>query len=196
MGDEEDITTLEGLLDRIDSENEDCDSITVERVVQAAGQRSFGPMLLVPGLIALSPLSGIPGMPTMVGMMVVLISGQLLIGRSQFWLPQFVLRRSLSRPRFEKAMKALRKVAGFVDRLLKPRLSFLVEGPATYVIAALSLLLAIAAPLLELLPFVITGVGAVLTCFGFGLLARDGALALLAFGFCIATGVIAGMAAS
>lgn len=198
MGEQEEIKTLEGLLDRIAQENRGRERVTIESAVKAAGSRSFGPLLLVPGLIAFSPLSGIPGVPTMVGVMVFLISGQLLIGRAAFWFPQFVLRRSVSKRRFKQAMKMLRKVARFMDRLLKPRLCFLVEGVATYFIAAVSLAMALVAPLLELLPFVISGVGAVLTCFGFGLLARDGVLVLVALTLIavITVAIIGGFAAT
>jgi hypothetical protein len=53
-------------------------------MLKTVGQRSFGSLLLLPGLMALSPLSGLPGMPTLFGVMVLLITGQLLIGRNEF----------------------------------------------------------------------------------------------------------------
>ena len=195
MSEEDTIMTLEGLLDEISEENEGRDPVNIGQVFDVAGERSFGPMLLVPGLIALSPLSGIPGIPTIVGLMVLLITSQILLRRSEIWLPQFVLKRSASRSRFDKALKLLRKVARFVDRLVKPRMVYFAEGPANYVVAALCLLLSIAAPLLEFLPFLITGVGAALTAFGLSLLSKDGLLALLALGFCIATAITAGVMA-
>lgn len=192
MSEEQEITTLEGLLEEISNGNKESERISIEAVVNAAGQRSFGPMLLIPGLIALSPLSGIPGVPTMVGLMVVLITGQLFLPGSGFWLPQFVLRRSISRERFEKALKPLCKVARFIDRLLKPRLCFLTQGAGMYVIAGLCLLLSLAAPFLELVPFVISGIGGAVTCFGLALIAHDGVLAALAFAFCIGIAAVVG----
>lgn len=184
------IHDLESLLEAIESGAGGSDNITIDAVMKATGKRSFGPMLLVPGLIALSPLSGIPGMPTIVGIMTLLIAGQLLIGRSEFWLPQFILRRSISRPRFQTAVGALRKVARFIDRLIKPRLTVLTSGAATYTIAGLCVVLASIAPLLELLPFVITGVGAALTALGLALISHDGLLALLALGFLAIAGTV------
>jgi hypothetical protein len=195
VGDQEKMKTLEGLMDAIIDANEGCDRISIGQAFGVVGQRSFGPVLLVPGLIALSPLSGIPGMPTLVGLMVLLVTSQLLMGRSDIWLPQFILRRSASRKRFDKAMGVMRKVARFVDKLIKPRLCFLTKGVAQYAIASVCLLLSLASPLLELLPFVITGVGAAVSAFGLALLAEDGLLALLALLFCIATGIGAGIAA-
>ena len=185
-----DIENLEGLLDTLAATAEDKDEISIEEVLTAIGPRSFGPILLIPGLIAVSPLSGIPGMPTLVGLMVLLITGQLLIGRSEFWLPELVRRRSASRERFEKALKFIRPVARFIDRLLKPRLRFLTEGAAVYVIAGLCLLVSLITPALELLPFAISIVGGAVTTFGLALISHDGIPAILAAAFCIATGVV------
>lgn len=188
------VVALEELLDRIEAANEGKDRVRFETAFEAVGQRSFGPMLLLPGLIAASPLSGIPGMPTLVGIMVFLIVGQLLIGREQFWLPQFVLRRSISRARFDQAMRMLRKGARIIDRFLKPRLTFMTDGPGAYVIAGFCLVLSLAAPALELLPFVITGVGLAVSAFGLALLAHDGLLALIAYLVCGAIVGVVGLA--
>lgn len=191
---EEEITTLEGLLDSIVEANEGRDEISIGEVLQAIGSRSFGPLLMIPGLIAFSPLSGIPGMPTTIGVMVLLITSQLLLGRSEISMPQFVTRRAVSRARFEKAIRVLRKVARVVDRLIKPRLTFLTAKPITYTIAVLFLLLSLIAPLMELLPFVISAVGGALSAYGLALVAHDGLLALIAMAFCAGTLVIAGAA--
>ncbi len=49
-----------------DGEEED-EGIAVEEIFRTVGMRTYGPLLLVPGLIALSPISGIPGVPTLRG---------------------------------------------------------------------------------------------------------------------------------
>lgn len=178
---------LEGVLDDVEGAAEDQDRVSIEAMQNVLGKRTFGPMLMIPGLIALSPLSGVPGTPTVVGMMVLLISGQFLLGQSSFWLPQWVLKRSVSRSRFDKAMKFMRPVARFVDHFIKPRLTVLVDGPAGYAIAAVCLLLAITAPMLEVIPFAITGVGAAVTAFGIALISDDGLLAFIALICCAGT---------
>lgn len=53
------------------------------------GRRSFGPLLLMAGLIILAPVVGdIPGVPSIMGVFIVLVSVQLLIGQEHFWLPK------------------------------------------------------------------------------------------------------------
>jgi hypothetical protein len=189
MSDQNDTKSLCGLLDQIDEAAQENDRISIENVLHAVGRRSFGPALLVPGLIAFSPLSGVPGTPTATGIMVFLIAGQLLIGRDEFWVPGFIIRRSISKSKYEKAMKAMRPIARFVDRLTKPRLCPLTGKVAVYIIAIMCLLLALTSPLLEVLPFAISGVGATVTAFGLALISNDGVLALLAILFCVGTAV-------
>ncbi|MGQ0751395.1 MAG: exopolysaccharide biosynthesis protein, partial [Betaproteobacteria bacterium] len=53
----------------------------------------------------------------------------------------------------------------------------------TYVIAGVCVVIAGAMPVMEVVPFVANGAGAALTAFGLALVAHDGLLAILAFGF-------------
>ncbi len=45
--------------------------------MQAVGSRSFGPLLLVAGLVTLSPAGDVPGVPTIMAAFVFLVAGQL-----------------------------------------------------------------------------------------------------------------------
>ncbi len=160
--------TLEELLQRLEKAGEDRQPVTIGQMLEAAGQRSFGVILLIPGLLVLSPLSGIPGLPSVFAVMVVLIAGQLLIGRQHFWLPQWLLKRSASRDKFNKALAFLHKIARVVDRLLRRRLTFLNSGIAVRLNAVLCILIASTMPPLELVPFGNSTAGAALSVLGLG----------------------------
>ncbi len=183
----EELTNLEDLLHRVGDAAEGEDRVSLGAVVEAVGNRSFGPLLLVGGVIALSPLSGIPGMPTIVATLVLLIAIQLLFGRKHFWLPGWLLKWSVPRGHLHKALKWLWPPARFIDRWLRPRLTILIRGAGTYLIAIVCVVIAAGMPALEPVPFAATSAGAALTVFGLSLIARDGLLALLAFGFTVAT---------
>jgi hypothetical protein len=163
-------------------------------LMEATGQRSFGPMLFLPGLIALSPLSGIPGLPSTVAVMVALIAGQLLCGRRHIWLPHWLLARSLPRGQFEHALQVLYPMARWVDRMVQPRLTLFTRGPALYANVLLCLLIALSMPPLELIPFANSINGAALAALGLALFAQDGVLALLAFAFSIGSLYLLGQA--
>ncbi len=185
-------TCLEEVLDRIADAAEERETVNLGQMLEAVGRRSFGPLLLLAGIIAVSPLSGIPGIPTTLGCMVVLITGQLLMKREHFWVPRWVLRRSLGRDKLEKAVRFMRPPARWVDRVLRERLTVLTQGPATHGIAVLCALIAVTMPPLEIVPFAASTAGAALSGFGLALIARDG---LMAIGALLFTGLAAVVAA-
>lgn len=188
----QDLNNLEQLLVRLGQAADGKESVSLEVMVRAVGDRSFGPLLLVIGLILFSPLSGIPGFPTTMGVCVLLISLQLLLRREHFWLPRWLLKRSVSQEKVLRALKWLTPRARWIDRLLRPRLEILLRGPSRYIIAIICLLLALGMPFMELVPFSASGAGVVLTAFSLSLIARDGFLALLAFvATCIVFGLVA-----
>lgn len=161
--------------------------VTVEAMIDVIGRRSFGPLILIAGLVTVSPIGDIPSVPTMVAIIVILISSQLIWGRSSFWLPGWLLRRSVSRKRFRKSVSWMKKPARTVDRLLGPRLGMFVHGVAIRVIAAVCLLIALAMPVMEFVPFTATGAGVALTAFGLALISDDGLMALVALIFTFGT---------
>ena len=182
MSEDQKPTNLEELLDRMEAAAEEGDPVTLDAILDEVGRRSFGPLLLVAGLITLAPLIGdIPGVPTTMGVIVFLIAVQLLIGRDHFWLPKWLLERSVASEKLCKALKWARSPARFVDRFLRPRLTTLSEGAATYAIAIVSIVIAAGMPMMEVVPFSANIAGAALTALGLALIAHDGLLALIAF---------------
>jgi hypothetical protein len=175
------ITTLEEMLDRICSSDTDGEEISLGRIVESVGERSFGPMLLTVGIVMLSPISGVPGIPTTMGIAIVIIAGQLIVGREHFWLPRWLLKRSASRGKVYKAVKLMRPLARVVDRLLRPRLHTFIEGVATYAVAFVCIIIAIMMPMMEIVPFSAHAAGIAVTAFGLSMIARDGLVALVAF---------------
>lgn len=179
------LRNLEQMLDLISEIVDDRDTISLEVIVETIGTRSFGPLLLLVGVILASPLSGIPGMATTMGIVVILIISQLFLNRKRFWLPRWLLKRSVEKKKADKAIAWLRPAARFIDRWLRPRLTVFVRGFSTYLIAFICIAIAICMPMMELVPFSASGAGAVLAFYGLSLIANDGFLALLGFAFTV-----------
>lgn len=175
-----DITTLQQLLDRLDNAATG-ERVDVESMMQAVGRSSFGALLLLGGLVTLSPLDIIPGIPTLIALAVLIVCAQLLAGRRHFWLPAWVLRRSIASQRFRHALTWLRKPARFGDRLVRPRLTALTTDAAIKLIAVGCIVVALAMPVMEVVPFSANLAGVALTAFGLAVIAHDGLLALVAF---------------
>jgi hypothetical protein len=175
------VTNLQGLIHRLDELSDENEQITLGKVIEAVGRRSFGPVLLATGLIVVTPLSGVPGLPTTTAMLVFLVGIQLLFGRHHFWLPQWIVKRGVSRQNFKKALDWMRRPARWIDRVIRPRLAVLTHRAGAAVITAWCVLMALFTPPLELLPFATSLMGAVYVAFGLSLIAHDGLLALVAF---------------
>src|SRR5690606_11249411 len=180
------------ILDRLEEIARDQGDVSVGAIVEAMGRRSHGPLLLLPSLIDIAPIGGIPGLPTALGLIILLVAAQLLLGRNHLWLPSFLRRRSLSREKACEASKRLRPVANFMDRWFHGRLAVLAHGPFTRIAAAICILLALTVPPLELVPFATTAPMGAIAAFGLALFVRDGLLMIIAAalsGGAIAVGV-------
>ncbi|QYF85807.1 exopolysaccharide biosynthesis protein [Brevundimonas sp. PAMC22021] len=171
---------LETLLDELEQAADGKDKVPLKDVHEAIGERSFGPLLLAAGLAALTPLGVIPGLPTAFAIIVVLIAGQLVIGRDRFWIPRRLREHSVGADRLNKAVSWLRKPARVIDRFVKPRLRVFTQAGFTRVVAVICVVIAFAIPPLELLPFAVVAPASAIAAFGLGLTARDGLLVLIA----------------
>ena len=186
MSESTEATNLTELIQTMEQMERDAPRVSVDDIVNAVGRRSFGPLLLIAGLITLAPIIGdIPGMPTLMAALVLLVSTQLLAGRKTFWLPNWLLNRSVSRKGFDKAIHALKKPAQWIDNLLGVRLKWMTGYAGIRATALACLLVALAMPPMEFIPFSANGAGLALTLFGLGLVARDGLV--LSLGFLITT---------
>lgn len=173
------LVSLQAVMARLQTAGEG-DTISVGDMLQAIGPRSFGPVMLAPALIILSPVSGIPTVPTFGAIIITLIALQLMIGRHHVWLPQWLLRRKLKRQTLERAVRFLAPVARVVDRVTRPRLELFTRAPFRQLIALLCILVAATMPVLEPVPFMATSAAAIIALYALALVARDGLLALAA----------------
>jgi hypothetical protein len=172
--------SLTDVLDAIANLADEKDTVSIHDVREEIGARSFGPFLLVPALIEISPIGGIPGLPTVIAVIIGLFAVQIVFGRKHLWLPQFVERRTISSNKLGKAMNTLRPVARVTDRLFKPRLKWLTKPPWLQGMAALCIALCFTVPPLELIPFASTAPMGTIALFGLSLTVRDGLIAGIA----------------
>jgi len=171
---------LTDVLQRLRENTRGQDEISVGDLLSAVGQRSFGPVVLIAGLITIAPLIGdIPGVPTLLGLVVVLTLGQLLFQRQSVWIPNKLSNRRMARETLIKGLDWMQKPACFVDRWTRPRLTWLVRGPGQYLMAVICMLVAAAMPAMEVVPFSANGGALALMVFGMAMVVEDGVLALL-----------------
>ncbi len=169
------------ILDRLDELADEKDEVSLGQTIEAFGNRSYAPFLVILPLIDISPVGSIPGLPTLLALVIVLTAGQLLFGRTHMWLPGFLANRSLKSEKVAKAVKKLRPVAKRMDKWFHGRLPALTQGPMVRVAAAAIIMLTLSVPPLELLPMATTAPMAAIAAFGMALLVKDGLLMIVAF---------------
>lgn len=135
----------------------------------------------MPAIIEVSPIGGIPGLPTVLAIIVVLFAAQLLFSRKHFWLPEVISRRSVEGDRLKKALDFVRPVARWTDKVIRPRFAWATKEPFIHIVAGLCILLACTVTPLEAVPFASTAPFGTIGLFGLALIARDGLLVLLGF---------------
>ena len=181
MNQPNDPCNLQELLERVRSNAEQREQVSAGDILQAVGERSFGPVVLVAGIVIVAPLIGdIPGVPTLMSVLVLLTLGQLMLQRHSIWIPKKLSRRSVSQEKLLQGLAWAEKPAVFIDRWTKQRLLWLFSGAGQYLMATACMLVALAMPMMEFIPFTATGGGLALMAFGMAIVARDGILALLA----------------
>src|SRR5690349_11052798 len=97
--------------------------VSIGDVTQMLGVRSFAPVILAIGLLAITPIDSIPTLPTTFGIVIFLTAGQMLIGRRSLWLPNFIARRAVHADRLLKALRWLEPYAEKADGWLGMRLT-------------------------------------------------------------------------
>lgn len=172
-------STLTDLLEQLHEAANQQQRVSIGLILDVVGRRSFGPVLLVMGLLILSPLGAIPAMPTTVALLVLLTALQLLFGRQRFYFPGFLTRRSAQASTLKKGLAWFERPAGWADRLLAPRLPALAGRSGSYVVALSCVFICLSIPALELLPFSALAAGLALTVFGLALFFQDGLLTLV-----------------
>jgi len=181
--------SVEEILERLQGRAERRGRVSVGDLADAVGARSYGPFLIVPALIELSPIGAIPGLPTTIALLIAIFAAQMLYGREHLWLPRFVARRHVSEERLTDAVEKVKRPARRFDRWFHGRWTRLASGPFVRIAAIVVILLAATVPPLEFIPFASSAPMAAIAALGVALLVRDGAL--MAFALALATAALA-----
>jgi len=162
----------------------DADSkVSIGAVVDRLGTVSHSALILIPALVAATPLSGIPGLTSVCGIMIVLLAGQMPFPREEPWLPKWILRRRVASDDLRDALDKAQPVIGFLDRHTHKRLRHFVKAPGSIVIKLMILACGLVMPFLEIIPFTGSLMAGVVLFLAVSLLTRDGLFAAIGIGF-------------
>ncbi|MCU7554423.1 exopolysaccharide biosynthesis protein [Alteromonas sp. ASW11-19] len=160
-------------------EDTDGKNASVGEVVEAFEHRGFGPLLLIPALIAMLPTGAIPGVPSICGITLFLICIQIAFGKDHPWLPDSLRERSISRDKLTQAVDKAKPYVERVEKVFTPRLTPITKGLVVRFIAIYCGVVALTMIPLEALPFAVMLPAFAIVLTAIGLTTRDGIMVIL-----------------
>ncbi len=163
-------------------------TITLEDVLELAGERIFGFLFVILSLPSALPLPA-PVISIPFGIIMIFLAAQLIIGRQEPWLPEKFAKRPIKLETAQKFVKAGIPFLQKIEAVSRPRLPFVCTTlPGKVIIglaiALMSIFMMIPIPGTNTLP----AIGIFVT--GFGLLEDDGAISLGGLTICAIAAIL------
>jgi hypothetical protein len=163
---------------------------TIGELVDSLGERAFGALMFIFAVPNILPTP--PGTSSILGLPLVILTWQLLIGRQSLWLPSIVRQRRISRDLIATFVSKVTPAMARIERILRPRLGFLVSSDAAerligLITFPLAIVLFLPIPLGNMLP------AAAIALIALGLAERDGLA--VAIGYVLSLASVALLAA-
>ncbi|MBU6371995.1 MAG: exopolysaccharide biosynthesis protein [Alphaproteobacteria bacterium] len=148
------------------------DGLTVGELLDRLDERAFGLAILIMSIPCLVP--GLYGPPQILGLPIILFAGQMLLGRSEPWLPAGMLARRVPKSWLTGMATFAEKRMRWLERIARPRLTAFASGAGE----RLAALMMIVATLCIVIPFTNTVPSVALALLSAGVLQRDGLFVL------------------
>jgi hypothetical protein len=184
-------TPLQSVLDLVETSLDGADSVDLKTVVEAFGNRAFGPIMVLCGLCMMTPLGAIPGIPPAFGFIVIVFAMQLLFRRRTPWMPEIIRKVRIPADKLVKVQEKVRPILAKIDGIISPRLQWAATGPMQVVVSLVAIILSLTFFPLGMVPFGVVAPAAIVLILGLGITARDGILILT--GLTLSLGVFAGV---
>ena len=155
------------LLRRLSDEGGDA-GLTLDEIRDRLDERAYGLLILLLSIPCLVP--GLYGVPQVVSVAILLLAGQMLVGREEPWLPRWLLNLRAKASWLKAMADFAESKLGWIDRLSRPRLRRFADGPGEKLAAAFMIL----ATLTIVLPMTNTIPSVALALLSVGLIQRDG----------------------
>ena len=182
---------LQSVMDQIETALDGSESVDLKTVVEAFGNRSFGPIMVLCGLCMMTPLGMIPGIPPAFGVIVIVFALQLLFRRKTPWMPEVLRRVKIPAEKLSKVQVKVRPFLAKIDAIIRPRLQWAATGPMQVLISIVAIFVSLSFFPLGMVPFGVVAPAAIILLLGLGITARDGILTIL--GLSLSLGVMTGL---
>ena len=143
--------------------------ISFGEIGDCLGRKSICVWLLVLALPMVFPIQ-VPGISVLFGVPLMLVSAQLMLGYRRAWLPRLLARRSIARSDYVAMVARIHPTIRRLERLVRPRVSWLADGWTRFPIGLVCLpaIIALPVPLGHVVP------GTAICLLALGLMEADG----------------------
>jgi hypothetical protein len=152
------------------------DRLSFTELAQQLHSRAWGGLLFIFGGINVLPLP--PGTSAFFALPILIVSAQMVFGRSSPWFPARLDGRGVKKTELHRLISKMQWLEVRIERIFRPRLASLTSPAATRVIGLVCFLLALVAaipvPLFHIAP------AAAIVLFGLALIYRDGVIVIAA----------------
>ncbi|MFM9889683.1 MAG: exopolysaccharide biosynthesis protein [Rickettsiales bacterium] len=145
--------------------------VTVGELTRALSGRAFGMLLLVLALPNLIPIPA-PGLSALLGVPLIFVTFQMMLGMKTPWLPGMLARRSVKTERLQALCRRVVPWMCKLERVNRPRLMMLTATPMERVVALICVVLALM--IVMPIPFGNAFPALAICLFAIGLMQRDG----------------------
>ena len=180
--------SLEGLFDDLADEDGDGEDVSVDDILDRLEHRSFGPVLLVPALIAVLPVIGaLPGVSYAMAFLVFFVAIQFALSKPKLWLPGRLREMSFDRDKFKTGLNKAKPAFRWIDGFLSERFAAALSPPMPRIIAWVCVALGAMMVLYAAVPGGIVLPALAVVLLALGLTTHDGLVVALGFVFSAAT---------
>ena len=151
---------------------------TIGMLADSLGERAFGALLFIFAVPNAIPMP--PGTSAILGLPLVILTWQVMVGRQTLWLPDVVRKRRISKEMLERFVSKVTPIMAKLERILKPRLGFIV---VPHIAERLIGLVAFPLALILFLPIPFGNIppAAAIACLALGLAERDGLAVIVGY---------------
>lgn len=166
------------------------DRVTLTNILELAGERTFGFLLVLLALPSALPIPA-PGYSAPFGLVIILVSAQMILGLHRPWFPGKVRSSSLSRRQAQGLLKAGLPWLQRLETLSKPRLSFISNTQVGRILIGLVIIL-MGIFMMIPIPGTNTVPAMIVFILGFSLIEEDGFISLVGLTGGLAGGIVVG----
>lgn len=150
-------------------------TVTIAALSDVLSGRAYGMLMLVLALPNLIPIPA-PGLSAIVGAPLILVTLQMMVGRTSPWFPHFISKRSIKTEQLRRVCNRVVPVMQRLELVTSPRLKFLAKSPVDRLIALICIILSLM--IMMPIPFGNALPALAICFFAIGILQRDGLLVI------------------